>query len=70
MKKITGGCLLQFNQQWRHYQSTMQVFRLQPDQYNQSLDELTMFVAQVIGTSSCWLLFFTSGVCSDLTGMA
>ncbi|XP_043211513.1 protein SDA1 homolog [Amphibalanus amphitrite] len=37
----------EFNQQWRHYQSTMQVFRLQPDQYNQNLDELTMFVAQV-----------------------
>lgn len=37
----------EFNQQWRHYQSTLQVFRLKPDQYNQNLDELTMFVAQV-----------------------
>ncbi|XP_037070203.1 LOW QUALITY PROTEIN: protein SDA1 homolog [Pollicipes pollicipes] len=37
----------EFAQQWRHYQSTLQVFRLQPDQYSQNLDELTMFVAQV-----------------------
>jgi len=37
----------EFDRQWRHYQGKLEVFRLQPGQYSQTLDELTMFVAQV-----------------------
>ena len=38
---------LQFLQQYRHYKSTRLVFEMQPDQYNKSLDDLVMFLAQV-----------------------
>lgn len=37
-----------FMQQFRHYLSILEVFRLSPDQENKSLDELVMFIAQVI----------------------
>ncbi|XP_066999106.2 protein SDA1 homolog [Anabrus simplex] len=37
----------EFEQQHRHYQSLVQVFRLQPGQFSKSLDELVMFLAQV-----------------------
>jgi len=37
----------EFQQQYRHFQSTLAVFELTPDQFNQSLDELVMFLAQV-----------------------
>ncbi|XP_046394861.1 protein SDA1 homolog [Ischnura elegans] len=37
----------EFLQQYRHFQSTLEVFRLKPDQFNKNLDELVMFLAQV-----------------------
>lgn len=37
----------EFEQQYRHYQNTVEVFRLNPSQTNKSLDELVMFLAQV-----------------------
>jgi protein SDA1 len=41
----------EFQQQFRHFQSTLAVFELAPDQFNESLDELVMFLAQV---SKCY----------------
>jgi len=41
----------EFQQQFRHFQSTLAVFELTPDQFNESLDELIMFLAQV---SKCY----------------
>lgn len=38
---------LQFLQQYRHYQSVLNVFRLRPSEFNKSLDDLVMFIAQV-----------------------
>lgn len=37
----------EFLQQYRHYESLLEVFLLTPDKPNQSLDELVMFIAQV-----------------------
>lgn len=37
-----------FMQQYRHFLSILEVFRLNPGQENKSLDELVMFIAQVI----------------------
>ena len=37
----------EFLQQYRHFESTLQVFELKPSDYNKSLDELVMFLAQV-----------------------
>jgi len=37
----------EFEQQLRHFNSTLAVFELTPDQFNESLDELVMFLAQV-----------------------
>lgn len=37
----------EFNQQYRHFQATLAVFKLSPAVYNQSLEELSMFLAQV-----------------------
>nr|CAG4641542.1 EOG090X030C [Eurycercus lamellatus] len=37
----------EFLQQYRHYNSTRLVFEMKPDQYNKSLDDLVMFLAQV-----------------------
>jgi len=41
----------EFQQQFLHFQSTLAVFELTPDQFNDSLDELIMFLAQV---SKCY----------------
>jgi len=41
----------EFQQQLRHFTSTLAVFELSPDQFNESLDELVMFLAQV---SKCY----------------
>jgi hypothetical protein len=43
------GCiiLLQFLQQYRHYQSTLQVFQLKPSVSNETLTKLAIFLAQV-----------------------
>ena len=37
----------EFLQQFRHFDSTLQVFELNPNDYNKSLDEQVMFLAQV-----------------------
>ncbi|KAK0179411.1 hypothetical protein PV327_005167 [Microctonus hyperodae] len=37
----------EFVQQYSHYKSTLEVFRFTPTKFNQSLDELVMFLAQV-----------------------
>jgi len=37
----------EFLQQHRHFQSTLEVFELSPDKFNESLDDLVMFLAQV-----------------------
>lgn len=37
----------EFMQQYNHYLSLLEVFRLNPGQENKSLDELVMFIAQV-----------------------
>ncbi|XP_077258647.1 SDA1 domain containing protein Mys45A isoform X1 [Temnothorax americanus] len=37
----------EFLQQHQHYKSTLEVFRLEPTQFNKSLDELITFLAQV-----------------------
>lgn len=37
----------EFLQQYRHFESTLQVFELNPGEYNKSLDEQVMFLAQV-----------------------
>ncbi len=41
-------CLQQFLQQYRHYQSNVQIFKLQPDKPNKDLADLVMFLAQVL----------------------
>uniref|UniRef100_A0AAQ4S9T3 Protein SDA1 n=1 Tax=Gasterosteus aculeatus aculeatus TaxID=481459 RepID=A0AAQ4S9T3_GASAC len=37
----------EFQQQFRHYQSNLQIFKLQPDKPNKELADLVMFLAQV-----------------------
>ncbi|XP_072040990.1 protein SDA1 homolog [Amphiura filiformis] len=37
----------EFQQQYRHYQSNLQIFQLKPTQYSESLDELVMFLCQI-----------------------
>ena len=37
----------EFLQQLRHFASTLQVFELTPTEFNENLDELIMFLAQV-----------------------
>ncbi|EFA00563.1 protein SDA1 homolog [Tribolium castaneum] len=37
----------EFTQQYQHFQNTIQVFELSPDQTNKTLDDLVMFMAQV-----------------------
>lgn len=39
--------LFQFLQQYRHYQSNVEIFKHQPDKSNKDLAELVMFLAQV-----------------------
>jgi protein SDA1 len=36
-----------FVQQYNHFLSTLEIFKLSPDKENKSLDELVMFLAQV-----------------------
>ncbi|CAG5095195.1 Similar to SDAD1: Protein SDA1 homolog (Homo sapiens) [Cotesia congregata] len=38
----------EFLQQYSHYKSTLEVFRLTPNEFNKSLDELLMFLAQCL----------------------
>ena len=37
-----------FLQQYNHFQNTLEIFKLSPDKENKSLDELVMFLAQVM----------------------
>lgn len=37
----------EFQQQYRHFLSSLEVFALNPTEENKSLDELVMFIAQV-----------------------
>uniref|UniRef100_A0A8C2AU19 Protein SDA1 n=1 Tax=Cyprinus carpio TaxID=7962 RepID=A0A8C2AU19_CYPCA len=37
----------EFLQQYRHYQSNVEIFKHQPDKSNKDLTELVMFLAQV-----------------------
>ena len=36
----------EFRQQFRHFQATLAVFKMSPAVYNQSLEELSIFLAQ------------------------
>lgn len=47
IKRDSDSYKEEFEQQYRHYQNTVEVFRLNPGQSNKSLDELLMFLAQV-----------------------
>ncbi|XP_072310860.1 protein SDA1 homolog [Eucyclogobius newberryi] len=47
IKRDPQSYLDEFLQQYRHYQSNIQIFKLQPDKPNKELAELVMFLAQV-----------------------
>ncbi|TKS84338.1 SDA1 -like protein [Collichthys lucidus] len=47
IKRDPQSYVEEFLQQYRHYQSNVQIFRLQPDKANKELAELVMFLAQV-----------------------
>uniref|UniRef100_A0A8C5EHP7 Protein SDA1 n=1 Tax=Gouania willdenowi TaxID=441366 RepID=A0A8C5EHP7_GOUWI len=47
IKRDPQSYVEEFLQQYRHYQSNVQIFRLQPDKSNKDLAELVMFLAQV-----------------------
>lgn len=51
LKGIIISCLslpFQFLQQYRHYQSTLQIFQLKPANHNETLAQLVMFLGQVM----------------------
>ncbi|XP_041826776.1 protein SDA1 homolog [Melanotaenia boesemani] len=47
IKRDSQSYVDEFSQQYRHYQSNVQIFKLQPDKPNKELAELVMFLAQV-----------------------
>ncbi|KAM9794875.1 protein SDA1 homolog [Syngnathus typhle] len=47
IKRDPPSYVAEFLQQYRHYQSNVQIFKLQPDKSNKELAELVMFLAQV-----------------------
>lgn len=47
IKRDSASYKDEFMQQYNHYLSLLEVFRLNPGQENKSLDELVMFIAQV-----------------------
>ncbi|KAM9820797.1 protein SDA1 homolog [Neosynchiropus ocellatus] len=47
IKRDPQSYLEEFLQQYRHFQSNVQIFKLQPDKPNKELAELVMFLAQV-----------------------
>lgn len=49
----------EFLQQYKHFLSILEVFRLNPDQENKSLDELVMFIAQVTSISELAVHFMS-----------
>ncbi|XP_061554496.1 protein SDA1 homolog [Phycodurus eques] len=52
IKRDPQSYVNEFLQQYRHYQSNVQIFKLQPDKPNKELAELVMFLAQV---AHCYL---------------
>uniref|UniRef100_A0A3B3Z7F5 Protein SDA1 n=1 Tax=Periophthalmus magnuspinnatus TaxID=409849 RepID=A0A3B3Z7F5_9GOBI len=61
IKRDPQSYLDEFLQQYRHYQSNVQIFKLQPDKQNKELAELVMFLAQV----QCHLCFIVIYVFSQ-----
>ncbi|XP_060067662.1 protein SDA1 homolog [Ylistrum balloti] len=51
IKRDPGSYKDEFMQQYRHYESNLQIFHLQPSTYTKTLDELVLFIAQV---SQCY----------------
>ncbi|XP_060554213.1 protein SDA1 homolog [Ruditapes philippinarum] len=47
IKRDPGSYKDEFLQQFRHYESNLQIFQLKPSQYSKTLDELVIFLAQV-----------------------
>ncbi|XP_071385518.1 protein SDA1 homolog isoform X2 [Centroberyx affinis] len=47
IKRDPQSYVEEFQQQYRHYQSNVQIFKLQPDKPNKELADLVMFLAQV-----------------------
>ncbi|XP_044285094.1 protein SDA1 homolog [Varanus komodoensis] len=47
IKRDPASYIEEFLQQYRHYQSNVEIFRLQPSKSNKELAELVMFLAQV-----------------------
>lgn len=47
IKRDSASYHEEFMQQYQHFQNTIQVFELSPDQTNKTLDDLVMFMAQV-----------------------
>ncbi|XP_037609485.1 protein SDA1 homolog isoform X1 [Sebastes umbrosus] len=47
IKRDPHSYLDEFQQQYRHYQSNVQIFKLQPDKPNKELADLVMFLAQI-----------------------
>ncbi|KAK7498701.1 hypothetical protein BaRGS_00010078 [Batillaria attramentaria] len=47
IKRDAGSYKDEFLKQWRHYQSSLQLYKLTPGQYTKTVDELTTFLAQV-----------------------
>ncbi|XP_058473290.1 protein SDA1 homolog [Solea solea] len=52
IKRDPQSYVEEFMQQYRHYQSNVHIFRLQPDKPNKELAELVMFISQV---AHCYL---------------
>ncbi|TNN55539.1 Protein SDA1 [Liparis tanakae] len=52
IKRDPQSYVEEFLQQYRHYQSNLQIFKLQPDKPNKELADLVMFLAQV---AHCYL---------------
>lgn len=57
IKRDPQSYLDEFLQQYRHYQSNVQIFKLQPDKPHKELAELVMFLAQV---GHCYLEHMSS----------
>lgn len=57
----------EFMQQYNHYLSLLEVFRLNPGQENKSLDDLVMFIAQVRTTHRNHKRLFR--ICFDRTSV-
>lgn len=61
---------MQFLQQLRHYQSTLQVFKHQPDKSNKDLAELVMFLAQVRTLQNASVFIGLSVKCTSRSDLA